>query len=198
MNHYFEKGTGTNFLLLHGTGGDENSLVDLARFLDPKSTILSFRGRVQENGMNRFFKRNGLNQFDLPSLEEETDYLLKEIAAVSRQNGIPQEDWIVLGYSNGANIAGHFLLERETGLNKAILLHPMSLGVDTKSNSLKDKRIFLSYGAADPIVSSEAFQTLEAQLEKRGADLTVIKTSDGHQVTSDELDQIKKWLANLA
>ena len=46
---------GKNLLLLHGTGGDETSLVDIARFLDDSCRILSFRGEIQEEGMNRFF-----------------------------------------------------------------------------------------------------------------------------------------------
>lgn len=69
MTYIFEKGTsGKHLILLHGTGGDEHSLLDIAHFLAPNSTLLSFRGTVQD-GMNRFFKRNGLNQFDLDSLK---------------------------------------------------------------------------------------------------------------------------------
>ena len=81
MSYIFEKGTsGKHLILLHGTGGDEHSLLDIAHFLAPNSTLLSFRGTVQEDGMNRFFKRNGLNQFDLDSLEKETDSF-KRLAA---------------------------------------------------------------------------------------------------------------------
>lgn len=70
MHYLFEKGVPNSkkLLLLHGTGGDETSLLDIARFLDEEATLLSFRGTIQESGMNRFFKRNGLNQFDLISL----------------------------------------------------------------------------------------------------------------------------------
>ncbi|MBU5582463.1 alpha/beta hydrolase, partial [Enterococcus sp. S181_ASV_20] len=78
MEYLYKAGKpeGKKFILLHGTGGDETSLIELARFLDADSTILSFRGKIIENGMNRFFKRNGLNQFDFESLEKETDCLL--------------------------------------------------------------------------------------------------------------------------
>lgn len=79
MHYLFEKGQphGKKLLLLHGTGGDETSMIEIARFLDEEATLLSFRGTVQEDGMNRFFKRNGLNQFDLVSLEEESDHLIQ-------------------------------------------------------------------------------------------------------------------------
>ena len=99
------KPNGKKFILLHGTGGDETSLLELAKFLDEDSTVLSLRGKIKEDGMNRFFKRNGLNQFDFESLEKETDHLLDEIKAISQEKGIPLEEWVLVGYSNGANIA---------------------------------------------------------------------------------------------
>lgn len=194
MKYIFKEGTGQNFLLLHGTGGDEESLLDIAAYLDPTSTVLSFRGRVIEGEMNRFFKRNGLNQFDIESLEEETDHLLDEIIKISEEKGIAVSDWTILGYSNGANIAGHLLLERQSDLKKAVLLHPMSLGVDTQQTILENKKVLLSFGENDPIVSKESFQKLVSQLRSRDADVTVVETDAGHQVTMEEIDQVKEWL----
>lgn len=194
MKYIFKEGTGQNFLLLHGTGGDEESLLDIAAYLDPTSTVLSFRGRVIEGEMNRFFKRNGLNQFDIESLEEETDHLLDEIIKISEEKGIAVSDWTILGYSNGANIAGHLLLERQSDLKKAALLHPMSLGVDTQQTILENKKVLLSFGENDPIVSKESFQKLVSQLKSRDADVTIVETDAGHQVTMEEIDQVKEWL----
>lgn len=129
MEYLYQAGktNGKKFILLHGTGGDERSLLEMAKFLDADSTVLSFRGKIVEDGMNRFFKRNGLNQFDFASLEKETDHLLEEIKRISKEKGIALEEWIFVGYSNGANIAAHLLLEREMTLTQGIFFHPMSL-----------------------------------------------------------------------
>lgn len=199
MEYYFDEGQsqGKKLLLLHGTGGDETSLVDIARFLDGSCTILSFRGDVQEDGMNRFFKRNGLNQFDIPSLEKETDNLLAEIEKHSAKANVPLEDWILVGYSNGANIAAHLLLERKTKLNKAILFHPMSLGVKTQNFDLSDKKIWLSKGTNDPIVSDSAFSELVDNFEERQAEISANTFDYGHQVSMDEINSAKIWLSLL-
>ncbi|MDA9470006.1 alpha/beta hydrolase [Enterococcus sp. 5H] len=196
MEHIFEEGQaqGKKLLLLHGTGGDETSLLDIANYIAEKPTILSFRGTVQEAGMNRFFKRNGLNQFDLVSLEEESDRLLNEIIMISEEKEISLEDWTIVGYSNGANIAAHLLLERNSNLQQAILFHPMSLGVDTQTSSLSEKKIWLSVGQNDPIVSHEDSQSLIQQLENREAQVTVLTTNEGHQLTLEEVNQAKNWL----
>lgn len=197
MEYLYQSGKleGKKFILLHGTGGDETSLVELAKVLDSDSTIVSFRGKIKEAGMNRFFKRNGLNQFDFESLEKETDNLLEVITEVSKEKGIALEDWVLVGYSNGANIAAHLLLERETTLSKGIFFHPMSLEVHTQSFPLIDKKIWVSYGGDnDPIVSDASFVKLVAAFRDRDADITVVKTPHGHQISMDELQNAREWL----
>ncbi|MFR3685010.1 MAG: alpha/beta hydrolase [Enterococcus sp.] len=197
MKYLYQRGKpqGKKFILLHGTGGDESSLVNLAKFLDADSTILSFRGKIEEDGMNRFFKRNGLNQFDFESLDRETHNLLEEIKEISEEKKIDLEDWILVGYSNGANIAAHLLLELETTLVKGIFFHPMSLEVHTKSFNLTDKKIWLSYGGVnDSIVSEDSFAELVTAFHERGANVTVVDTALGHQVSMDEVQNAREWL----
>ena len=70
MEHiYNEKKKGAPvFVLLHGTGGTETDLVPLAELLNPEYNVLGIRGNVQENGMNRYFKRHGEGQYDWEDL----------------------------------------------------------------------------------------------------------------------------------
>ena len=57
VHEYIAKRGPRTFLLLHGTGGTERDLIDLAASLDGNANILAPRGRVIENGMARFFRR---------------------------------------------------------------------------------------------------------------------------------------------
>ncbi|EMF0277080.1 alpha/beta hydrolase [Enterococcus hirae] len=200
MEYFFQAGkqTSRNLLLLHGTGGDEYSLLETAQFLEPDATILSFRGSIKEDGMNRFFRRNGLNQFDYQSLAEETALLYHKISAVSQKENISLHDWVIVGYSNGANIAAHLLLSRNTELRKGILFHPMSLNVNYPAKVMTDTQIWLSYSKTDPIVSSVAITNLIKDFEMQKAHLTFQETFTGHQLTKAELIAAKSWLSSLS
>ena len=68
--------TFTTFLLLHGTGGNEQDLIPLAYELDKRAAILSPRGKVLENGITpRFFRRLAEGVFDLEDMKFRTNEL---------------------------------------------------------------------------------------------------------------------------
>ena len=67
FTHRFEPATAADappVLLLHGTGGDENDLLQLGKAVAPGAALLSPRGKVLEHGMPRFFRRLAEGVFD--------------------------------------------------------------------------------------------------------------------------------------
>ncbi len=109
--HRYEPGAGSaTLLLLHGTGGDEHQLIDLARRLAPAAALLSPRGQVLEDGVAaRFFARRGVGDLDLDDLRRRGDELAAWIRDACAQYGRDAGRVIALGYSNGANIAVELL-----------------------------------------------------------------------------------------
>src|SRR3954465_2219007 len=103
-------------LVLHGTGGDENDLLPLARTISANAALLSPRGQVLENGMPRFFRRLAEGVFDLDDLRLRARQLADFLNAARRTYGLGEVPPVALGFSNGANIAAALLL-----------LHPGSL-----------------------------------------------------------------------
>ncbi|MFM7030525.1 MAG: hypothetical protein ACKOWK_05625, partial [Micrococcales bacterium] len=59
-------GQARTLLLLHGMGADEHDLLALGRLLDPSANLLSPRGLVNNDGLNRFFLRFPDGSFDEP------------------------------------------------------------------------------------------------------------------------------------
>ena len=109
--HRFEPGEGPlTLLILHGTGGNENDLVGLARALDPNANLLSPRGRVLENGMPRFFRRLAMGVFDVEDLIARTHELVRFVDQAVGAYRLDAGRIVAVGYSNGANIAALSLI----------------------------------------------------------------------------------------
>ncbi|MDG5786034.1 alpha/beta hydrolase [Evansella sp. AB-P1] len=196
MEHIFEKGKEGNewtLLLLHGTGGDENDLMPLAGMIDPDASVLSVRGNVNENGMNRFFRRLAEGVFDEEDLIFRTKELKDFLDDAARKYGFDRSKVVAVGYSNGANIAGSILYHYENALNGAALLHPMVPLRGINLPSLKGIPVFIGAGKNDPICSAQEAVDLEKDLSGVGASVEVFWTNMGHQLTREEVEQASVW-----
>ncbi len=196
--HQFIPPTGdeVTLLMLHGTGGDENDLVPLARALRPSAAILSPRGNVLEHGMPRFFRRLAEGVFDLVDLERRTDDLAVFIDGAVKQYGIDRDRIIAVGFSNGANIAASLLLRKPGVLRAAALLSPMVPFEPRTQPDLTGTRVFIGAGRSDPIVPVAQVDRLTQLLRDAGADVSVHLHPGGHTITNDELMAARQWISN--
>lgn len=190
-------GNTTIFLLLHGTGGDENDLIQLAKMIDPQAGILSLRGNIDENGMNRFFERKAMGVLDEESLKKETVKLYDFLNAAASEYHFKKEQLVVLGYSNGANIASSLLFHYKDAFNQGMLLHPMVPLRTVELPDLSRQRLFIGAGENDPICPPEETEELEQMLSKTGASITMYWGKDGHSLSQNELNAASMWYENL-
>ena len=110
-------------LLLHGSGGDENDLLPLGAQIGPGRAMLSPRGKVNEHGITRFFRRDDDGAWDVEDFKRRTDELADFTARATAAYRMQKP--VALGYSNGANIAWSLLLKDPGLLKAAILLRAM-------------------------------------------------------------------------
>lgn len=181
-------------LMLHGTGGDESDLLPIATFLFPEHPKLGIRGRVKENGSNRYFIRHKDGSFDLENLNQETDWLLNAIQTETDRHQLDANRLIVLGFSNGANIAAYAWLNKLTNFKTAVLLHPMMITPSTQSFNLTGYQAFATYGDLDTIVSEDNFNQLTQQLTAANAAVEVFKNHQSHHLTQTELMAAQAWI----
>lgn len=200
MKHVFRQGSSTKkptFLLLHGTGGNENDLLPLANHIDPEASVLSVRGNVSENGMPRFFKRLAEGVFDMEDLKARTEELHEFIGKAAKDHGFDRKNVIAIGYSNGANIAANLLFTYSDALKGAILHHPMVPNRETELPDLTAVPVFISAGTNDPICPSEESTDLERILKDAGAEVHLHWENYGHQLTMPEVEAAKVWYGQL-
>ncbi|QHW38304.1 alpha/beta hydrolase [Staphylococcus ursi] len=185
MEHIFKQGKPSKptFVFLHGTGGDENDLLPLAEILDPTYNVLGVRGNVSENGMNRFFKRHGEGQYDVEDLKFRTTELHEFLENAADKYNFDLDKVVLVGFSNGSNIAISLMLNENMPYKKGLLfapLYPLDVPEDL---DLSGKSVYLSMGKNDPIVPVEASEHVRAIFKDRGADVTE------YWVNSHELNQ---------
>ncbi|KPN95839.1 alpha/beta hydrolase [Lysinibacillus sp. ZYM-1] len=200
MKHIFYKGTDETkptLLLLHGTGGNEESLIGLAKEIDDTANILSVRGNVLEHGMPRFFRRLAEGVFDMEDLIIRTKELNDFLQEAAQQYGFDRQRIVAIGYSNGANIAASLLFHYEEALAGAILHHPMvpRRGIDLPKMSATP--VFIGAGTNDPMCAAQESEELGALLTSAGATVTTKWFDFGHQLTIPEVHAAKEWYNSM-
>ncbi|UXU64224.1 alpha/beta hydrolase [Staphylococcus agnetis] len=195
MEHIFKQGQAQapTFVLLHGTGGNEHDLLPVAELLDPSYHALGVRGNVSENGMNRFFKRHGEGNYDVEDLKFRAHELHQYIQTAAQHYGFDINHVILVGFSNGANIAIELLLNADMPYRKGLLFAPLyPLDVDTHLD-LSQKSLFLSMGENDPIVTVQQSHDVEQLFKQRGAHVTSYWVNS-HELTRDAIEAAKATL----
>ena len=193
--HRFLKGTGERtMLLLHGTGGDENDLLDLGRELAPEWNLLSPRGRVLEAGMPRFFRRLRPGVFDQDDLREQTEALARFLDAAAKEYGFDSQQVTALGYSNGANIAASLLYIEPAALAAAVLLRPMNPWPGLTPPPLNGLPVLIASGRFDKMSSPQQVERLRQALINSGASVSLHWSLSGHELSPDDIQFVGTWL----
>jgi len=190
-------GTRKTLLLLHGTGGDEDNLVSLGRTLLPGAALLSPRGKVNEGGALRFFRRIREGVFDQEDLQLRTRELAEFVENATATHGLDANEIIAVGFSNGANIAGSLLLRRPGLIRRAVLLSPMIPFEPDPLPDLSGTKVFIGAGRADQMVPPEQTQRLADLLKSAGADVSIHWEGGGHAITPTEIRAAQEWLARV-
>ncbi|MDQ3784957.1 MAG: alpha/beta hydrolase [Actinomycetota bacterium] len=196
--HRFDRteGADVTLLVLHGTGGNEDDLISLARSLAPNAHLLSPRGKVLEDGAPRFFRRLAMGVFDVEDLIERTHELAEFVQKATESYGIDSTPVFALGYSNGANIAASLLLLRPELLAGAVMLKAMKPLDPEYEPDLSDIPVLIAGGRTDRMIAPAATDELVDLLNVCGADITVHWEPGGHEITPNDVAAASAWFAD--
>ena len=187
-------GDSRTLLLLHGTGGNEDSMLPLASALAPGAAVLSPRGRVLERGMPRFFRRLAEGVFDIPDLIARTAELATFVEEAVVRYRLDSDAITAVGFSNGANIAASLLLLRPGLLKGAVLFRAMVPLEPEQRPELSGTRVLLSEGRFDPLVPLANAERLAELFRSGGANVTLNWWDAGHEFTRGEVERAAEWL----
>ena len=181
-------------LLLHGTGGDGDSLLQLGYTLAPGATLLSPTGNVKEGESNRFFRRLAEGVFDQEDLALRTDELADFVRDAADAYQFDPRRVVAVGYSNGANIAGSLVLRAPYVIAGVALLRPMVPFTPAETPRLHRMPVLLCTGSLDAISPETEGEQLAAILHGGDADVTLHVERAGHELAMGDVVAAKEWM----
>lgn len=178
----------TSFVVFHGTGGNEYSLLQVVGDIDPTASIRAYIGDVGTGKERRFFAPLQNGQLDRSDLDRHVASFLKDWAQQK-----PEGKVIMLGYSNGANFL-LALLEKEPNLaDVVVLLHPSNLAYHY--SGISNTALVLTAGARDVISIPGESLKLSKLLAEHFPQTTFKLFDHGHEIADEEVEYVRSQLA---
>lgn len=187
--------SGVTLLLLHGTGGDGDSLLQLGYTLAPGATLLSPSGKVLEGESRRFFRRLAEGVFDQEDLAVRTRELHEFIRAAAPAYDLDRRRIVAVGHSNGANIATSLLLRHPDALAGAVLFRPIVPFTPDPGALLSGIPVLICAGDSDPLLPVGDTERLTAIFQSVDADVTVHISHAGHELVMSDVVTARDWLS---
>jgi predicted esterase len=124
-----------------------------------------------------------------------TEELAQFIDAASKRYDFNRRRLIVVGYSNGANLAASLILLHPHYLAGAILFRAMVPLVPDLIRDFSHLSVFIGAARLDPLIPSGQPEELAALFESGGADVTISWHQGGRELGEDDIQAAKYWLA---
>ncbi|MDI6803689.1 MAG: dienelactone hydrolase family protein [Bacteroidota bacterium] len=186
-------------ILLHGRGADENDLLGLAEYLDPRLLIISIRAPFPfDYGFGyTWFEMLENFQPELSSLKESHQILTQFLDDVVEQYPADPAKIFILGFSMGTVMGYLLLLTRpeiirgliaNSGYFSEIFNLPMIL------KPLKKHSIFISHGTHDQVIPIHISRQAKEFFSKYNIDLTYKEYPMAHEISEESLNDFSKWL----
>lgn len=185
-------------LLLHGTGADERDLLGLGKSLDPNANLLSPRGLVRSQGMDRFFMRFDDGSFDEEGIVRNANELAQFLWVASGEYGFDPDNVYAVGFSNGANAAGALLLLHPDAVRGVVAFGTTKSFIKTpfgkKVPNLAGKRVWIANGEVDGYSPADRTEAMVAEFTELGASVELLMHPGGHTIVPSHVQKIASQL----
>lgn len=193
-------------VLLHGKGANEDDLFALARYLDPRFTVISLRApHEMAPGYYRWYERFDTPQgsvFDEAEIEASRLCLLQQINDAVQASGADPKQVHLLGFSQGAAMALALALTAPQGLSSVVSiagrLLPACAPHAASASALQHLSLLIQHGYLDDVVSHTESLTARRHFAEQGVSCQFKEYAAGHTISpamiKDALDFLRGQL----
>lgn len=187
--------SGDIVVLLHGSGGDETTLIPFARDIWPRATLIGIRGRLIQSGETRWYKKITPTRFDQKDIEHETDALVHFLSKLSEGRDLDISRITFVGYSNGANLLAVIMMKHPDLVRRVVLMRSMPVLDKMPRGDLRKTRVLTISGKNDTLYSPFA-PALSSLLKMSGAKVDSKMVPGDHMLSDDDAGLIRQWIGN--
>ncbi|AKR54866.1 Glyoxalase family protein [Devosia sp. H5989] len=185
---------GSTIVLLHGSAGSEADLMPMAARIAPRATLVGVRGRATEEGIARWFRRDGPLGFDQDDIRSEARAFEAFVEGMLEAYGIDPARTTFLGYSNGANFLLAAMQFHPGLVRSAIALRPATVLAEKTDADLSGSRVLVVLGRDDALFHHQGDEVF-ADLTRLGADTALAEVPLGHELGDADIEVAGRWLA---
>ncbi|MCW7491595.1 esterase [Leptospira sp. 2 VSF19] len=189
-------------LLLHGVGSNEEDLFSLSNFLPDSFLVVSLRGPLKLGpgsfGWYEVLFTTGQPKINLEQEAESRKLLLQFLEYLKINYQFDESNVWIGGFSQGAIMSysiGLLHPEKVKGIIalSGRLLEENKIQVKV-SEKILDKKIFISHGTNDRVLSVEYARSVKGYLESIGLHPHYQEYEEGHSINREMLKDLIQWL----
>ena len=185
-------------IMLHGRGTNEDDLLGLAEYLDPRFLIVGARAPFPfEFGGFAWYQISDIGTPDAGQFEESYDRLSKFVQDVKAGYPVDPGRIFLLGFSMGSIMSLALSLSKP-GLFNGVVAHsgyvPENASLKFRWDELAGLGVFVAHGIDDPVIPIEFGRRTRDLLTKSPADLTYREYPIGHTISEESLADFSSWL----
>ena len=189
-------------VLLHGVGGNETNLLNLADGIDPDTLVVLARGRLSLGGpqfawFRVSFTANG-PQISPEEAERSRTLLITLLQQLQQQHGIAPENTVIAGFSQGGIMSASVGLSspesvRGFGLLSGRILPELEPVIASKER-LSALKVFLSHGEQDNTLPVHWAHRSDALLTQLDIQHSLQLYNMDHGISAEMQADFVKWL----
>ncbi|CDN48455.1 prolyl oligopeptidase family serine peptidase [Neorhizobium galegae] len=190
--HMPERWDGSTLVLMHGSGGNETTMLPFGRKAAPNAMLIGVRGRSTDEGHPRYFRRFTEMTFDQKEIVSEAEAFVAFVEELGPAYGVDPARTVFAGWSNGGNMIGAVMQLHPDLIRRAVLLRSMNCLEDRPAVDLTGAQV-LSLSATDDFYGSLA-RELEERLFADGAEVTARTLDANHGIGTEDEMIARDWL----
>ncbi len=187
-------------ILLHGRGTNEDDLLGLVDYLDPRLFIISARAPFRfESGSGAYtwYKVKDIGTPHPQQFEESYNRLVGFVDDVKRGYAVDSRRVFLLGFSMGSIMSFALSLTRPE-MFRGVIAHsgyiPENTTLSFAWDRLQQLSLFVAHGVDDPIIPIDLARRSHDLLLKTAADLMYKKYPIPHTISEESLSDLSVWL----